>query len=164
MGWRKNNSPCSSKLWLSVSQREVYWVSEGRRTVREPGFTLCSAQVVSSGVSLTVQTQRKHMSIDFQCIWSQCQIKCICSCQKCQKERVEDKWVNLHKVKHWPIIRGWNVVIICVVLRFCLSAKMFGNWTFGTLVFTVMVITVTLKVKSTNSTSSKLKGFLWTAS
>lgn len=25
---------------------------------------------------------------------------------------------------------------------------MFGNWTFGTLVFTVMVITVTLKVRS----------------
>lgn len=27
-----------------------------------------------------------------------------------------------------------------------LSPQMFGNWTFGTLVFTVMVITVTLKV------------------
>lgn len=27
-----------------------------------------------------------------------------------------------------------------------LFLKMFGNWTFGTLVFTVMVITVTLKV------------------
>lgn len=29
-----------------------------------------------------------------------------------------------------------------------LFLKMFGNWTFGTLVFTVMVITVTLKVSS----------------
>lgn len=29
--------------------------------------------------------------------------------------------------------------------------KMFGNWTFGTLVFTVMVITVTLKVNYTQS-------------
>lgn len=27
-----------------------------------------------------------------------------------------------------------------------LSSQMFGNWTFGTLVFTVMVVTVTLKV------------------
>lgn len=27
-----------------------------------------------------------------------------------------------------------------------LSPQMFGNWTFGTLVFTIMVITVTLKV------------------
>lgn len=27
-----------------------------------------------------------------------------------------------------------------------LSSQMFGNWTFGTLVFTVMVLTVTLKV------------------
>lgn len=28
-----------------------------------------------------------------------------------------------------------------------LSSQMFGNWTFGTLVFTVMVLTVTLKVR-----------------
>lgn len=35
---------------------------------------------------------------------------------------------------------------------------MFGNWTFGTLVFTVMVITVTLKVNYTDPTY--LKHFL----
>lgn len=32
-------------------------------------------------------------------------------------------------------------------INFCFPFQMFGNWTFGTLVFTVMVITVTMKVQ-----------------
>lgn len=37
----------------------------------------------------------------------------------------------------------------CILTKDCLdslSPQIFGNWTFGTLVFTVMVFTVTLKV------------------
>lgn len=37
-----------------------------------------------------------------------------------------------------------------------LSPQMFGNWTFGTLVFTVMVITVTLKVSRCGHTQAML--------
>lgn len=45
------------------------------------------------------------------------------------------------------------MILLTVLLTVvCMSVlKMFGNWTFGTLVFTVMVITVTLKVNYTQS-------------
>lgn len=50
---------------------------------------------------------------------------------------------------HTPSIRVWDkggeVHGSRCSLRL-LSSQMFGNWTFGTLVFTVMVVTVTLKV------------------
>lgn len=52
------------------------------------------------------------------------------------------------KVQQSSVVIGSNVEITCF-LRVYVSVKMFGNWTFGTLVFTVMVITVTLKVNST---------------
>lgn len=46
------------------------------------------------------------------------------------------------------------LTLLLLLTVVCLSVlKMFGNWTFGTLVFTVMVITVTLKVHHTLQSS-----------